>query len=142
MRGSGVCLRLYAATRDHRAGQFCWDTESRKNSRSHIDASHSRQPLVKGERLVRYEVNAVMKAFAIERTMCPNSNLNLMQKSLFIPRCPSLACRRTVGVSKLLAPRSGNIVLKTNHACGSCHKQALLGRGPHKNCKNDLDDQT
>ena len=32
----------------------------RKNSRSHIDASHSRQPLVKGERLVRYEVNAVM----------------------------------------------------------------------------------
>ena len=30
--------------------------------RSHIDASHSRQPLVKGERLVRYEVNAVMSA--------------------------------------------------------------------------------
>ena len=25
-----------------------------------IDAPHSRQPLVKGERLVRYEVNAVM----------------------------------------------------------------------------------
>ena len=33
---------------------------SLKNSNSHIDASHSRQPLVKGERLVRYEVNAVM----------------------------------------------------------------------------------
>ena len=32
----------------------------RKNLNSHIDASHSRQPLVKGERLVRYEVNAVM----------------------------------------------------------------------------------
>ena len=32
----------------------------RKNSGSHIDASLSRQPLVKGERLVRYEVNAVM----------------------------------------------------------------------------------
>ena len=31
-----------------------------KNCGSHIDASHSRQPLVKGERLVRYEVNAVM----------------------------------------------------------------------------------
>ena len=30
------------------------------NSGSHIDASHSRQPLVKGERLVRYEVNAVI----------------------------------------------------------------------------------
>ena len=33
---------------------------SRKHLNSHIDASHSRQPLVKGERLVRYEVNAVM----------------------------------------------------------------------------------
>ncbi len=33
---------------------------SRKNLGSHIDASLSRQPLVKGERLVRYEVNAVM----------------------------------------------------------------------------------
>ena len=33
---------------------------SRKNSGSHIDASLSRQPLVKGERLVRYEVNAVI----------------------------------------------------------------------------------
>ena len=32
----------------------------RKNLGSHIDASHSRQPLVKGERWVRYEVNAVM----------------------------------------------------------------------------------
>ena len=32
----------------------------RKNARSHIDAPHSRQPSVKGEILVRYEVNAVM----------------------------------------------------------------------------------
>ena len=32
----------------------------REKSGSHIDASHSRQPLVKGERLVRNEVNAVM----------------------------------------------------------------------------------
>ena len=31
-----------------------------KNWHSHIDASLSRQPLVKGERLVRYEVNAVI----------------------------------------------------------------------------------
>ena len=37
-----------------------WSAKLRKNWRSHIDASHSRQPLVKGERLVRYEVNAVM----------------------------------------------------------------------------------
>ena len=38
----------------------CWSSELPKNCVSHIDASHSRQPLVKGERLVRYEVNAVM----------------------------------------------------------------------------------
>ena len=38
---------------------------SRKNSNSHIDASHSRQPLVKGERLVRYEVNAVMALVSV-----------------------------------------------------------------------------
>ena len=38
----------------------CWGGKPRKNYGSHIDASHSRQPLVKGERLVRYEVNAVM----------------------------------------------------------------------------------
>ena len=36
------------------------DIAVRKNWGSHIDASHSRQPLVKGERLVRHEVNAVM----------------------------------------------------------------------------------
>ena len=33
-----------------------------KHFRSHIDASHSRQPLLKGERLVRYEVNAVISS--------------------------------------------------------------------------------
>ena len=38
------------------------DIAVRKNWESHIDASHSRQPLVKGERLVRYEVNAVIPA--------------------------------------------------------------------------------
>ena len=38
---------------------FVWAFAPQKY-RSHIDASHSRQPLVKGERLVRYEVNAVM----------------------------------------------------------------------------------
>ena len=36
------------------------DIAVHKNWGSHIDASHSRQPLVKGERLVRYEVNAVI----------------------------------------------------------------------------------
>ena len=42
------------------------DQSPRKNSGSHIDASHSRQPLVKGERLVRYEVNAVMLMCALQ----------------------------------------------------------------------------
>ncbi len=42
------------ASREH------WGTRPRKNSEIHIDVSHSRQPLVKGERLVRYEVNTVM----------------------------------------------------------------------------------
>ena len=37
----------------------------RRNSRSHIDASHSQQPLVKGERLVRYKVNVVMSTMAV-----------------------------------------------------------------------------
>ena len=32
----------------------------RKNWRSHIDAPHSRQPLVTGESLARYEVNVVI----------------------------------------------------------------------------------
>ena len=43
----------------------------RKNFRSHIDASHSRQPLVKGERLVRYEVNAVM--VGVVGMVCPRA---------------------------------------------------------------------
>ena len=37
-----------------------WVLGTRKNSGNHIAASHSLQPLVKGERLVRYEVNAVI----------------------------------------------------------------------------------
>ena len=38
---------------------FCgsWSMKLLKNCESHIDASHSRKPLVKGERLVRCEVN-------------------------------------------------------------------------------------
>ena len=46
------------------------DQSSHKNSNSHIDASHSRQPLVKGERLVRYEVNAVMTLFGLAWARC------------------------------------------------------------------------
>ena len=46
--------------RAHEVNPFVGSQGPHKNSGSHIDASHSRQPLVKGERLVRYEVNAVM----------------------------------------------------------------------------------
>ena len=45
-----------------------------KNSGSHIDASHSRQPLVKGERLVRYEVNAVIIKIWWHAPYHPNIN--------------------------------------------------------------------
>ena len=54
------------AMTQHGRKLMCWlrssvgTRRSLKNCESHIDASHSRQPLVKGERLVRYEVNAVM----------------------------------------------------------------------------------
>ncbi len=58
-----------------------WGARPRKNYESHIDASLSRQPLVKGERLVRYEVNAVM---AVQRLsslrvgrMCNNCHVSL-----------------------------------------------------------------
>ena len=46
--------------RHHEYGWAVLDIAVHKNWGSHIDASHSRQPLVKGERLVRHEVNAVM----------------------------------------------------------------------------------
>ena len=46
----------------HKRQSKYWGIKPRKNSEIHIDVSHSRQPLVKGERLVRYEVNTVMKA--------------------------------------------------------------------------------
>ena len=45
----------------------------RKNSGSHIDASLSRQPLVKGERLMRNEVNAVMESQAFRHQLPPSS---------------------------------------------------------------------
>ena len=54
---------LHPNGRDELACGTCWGHGPRKNSGSHIDASLSRQPLVKGERLVRYEVNAVMHRY-------------------------------------------------------------------------------
>ena len=46
--------------RCHESTVFVESVSSPKNRDSHIDASLSRQPLVKGERLVRPEVNAVI----------------------------------------------------------------------------------
>ena len=46
---------------------------SLKHSGSHIDASHSRQYLVQGERLVLYEVNAAMSSL----TRCENREGNV-----------------------------------------------------------------
>ena len=65
----GTCARLFDVESDNQGTQAKGKEhkervkehkQSLKNCISHIDASHSRQPLVKGERLVRYEVNAVM----------------------------------------------------------------------------------
>jgi hypothetical protein len=52
----GMAVRASTACRHGLLGSM----GARKNYESHIDASLSRQPLVKGEILVRYEVNAVM----------------------------------------------------------------------------------
>ena len=61
----------------------------RKNSRSHIDASHSRQPLVKGERLVRYEVNAVMltTSFKCHHFATHTAMASYFTQRLDIPLC-------------------------------------------------------
>ena len=59
-----------------------------KNCRSHIDASHSRQPLVKGERLVRYEVNAVMACNSRVANNV-NSECFYLQQQLYLARVVS-----------------------------------------------------
>ena len=53
---------MEAISRAHRDERCLREVGHRcpQNWGSHIEASHSRQPLVKGERLVRYEVNAVI----------------------------------------------------------------------------------
>ena len=86
----------------------------RKNSNSHIDASHSRQPLVKGERLVRYEVNAVMDLLGMPLGLhackdAPNRFLNVSQLTLRnYPEPGSLwPTLPLLGVSKQLLPLGG-----------------------------------
>jgi len=67
--------RMHAHTCAHMRVRACADgwlgtRRPLKNSGSHIDASLSRQPLVKGERLVRLEVNAVIMSHPCSGTMC------------------------------------------------------------------------
>ena len=59
--------------------------ELRKNWGSHIDASHSRQPLVKGERLVRHEVNAVMVTVACLNSKFSKSHASSTDDCLVLP---------------------------------------------------------
>ena len=76
-----------------------WSSELPKNCVSHIDASHSRQPLVKGERLVRYEVNAVMAShetfgFSRQASKCAaythtHTHGGSFKKSAFSSTCTS-----------------------------------------------------
>ena len=73
-----------------------WGTRPRKNSEIHIDVSHSRQPLVKGERLVRYEVNTVMPRLGCHGI--PSFEVHNHHPSAFNPRHPHLdvTCSRTL----------------------------------------------
>ena len=108
---------------------------ARKNSRSHIDAYLSRQPLVKGERLVRYEVNAVMQWHSKELHACRRRRgMWPCAKG----ECPARA--PLMGLQPKRAPWMD--VLCVVFQCALQHVYLMLGRGPRKNCKNDLDDQT
>ena len=92
----------YGTAHMHQARVIIWmlDTAVHKNWESHIDASHSRQPLVKGERLVRYEVNAVTpvegpptqirfdKSNLLPCLLAPTRPLWLLNCSKLNPRLP------------------------------------------------------
>ena len=98
-----VTARLRATDRPSSAGSnwfsVRWSSELPKNCVSHIDASHSRQPLVKGERLVRYEVNAVMAShetfgFSRQASKCAaythtHTHGGSFKKSAFSSTCTS-----------------------------------------------------
>ena len=81
--GSWLLGRGLASPRARWLG-YVGNQGSLKNSNSHIDASHSRQPLVKGERLVRYEVNAVMTLR--DRAHAPRAQKDASHRSLARPR--------------------------------------------------------
>ena len=76
---------------------FVGSQSPRKNLGSHIDASHSRQPLVKGERLVRYEVNAVMPPACIKPDAAFAWNCKLMSFT-------GMRCIPVIYMSRLTVP--------------------------------------
>ena len=87
---------------------------SRKNSNSHIDASHSRQPLVKGERLVRYEVNAVMLLGCLVGwpSLAPSIRAPALQ-SLACLRQPRFGKLRSVVPARPIQPRRWEVLSPT-----------------------------
>ena len=99
---------------------------SRKNSNSHIDASHSRQPLVKGERLVRYEVNAVMPL--IDLTLVQGLRADATHRS----SCASLRAQRAHGRGRdgATAPRRPGATAPLGHGAvgpwGHARRRSLL----------------
>ena len=158
-----VTARLRATDRPSSAGSnwfsVRWSSELPKNCVSHIDASHSRQPLVKGERLVRYEVNAVMAShetfgFSRQASKCAaythtHTHGGSFKKSAFSSTCTSSFQQARQPVAKCMElpkPPAAQSIKKQQQPCcrtlvtSKC--AMLLGRSPRKNCKNDLDDQT
>ena len=138
-----------------------WSSELPKNCVSHIDASHSRQPLVKGERLVRYEVNAVMAShetfgFSRQASKCAaythtHTHGGSFKKSAFsststsrFPASKAARCKMH-GAAKTTRSTELGIKKQQQPCCRTLVTSKcamLLGRSPRKNCKNDLDDQT
>jgi hypothetical protein len=76
----------------------------RKNSEIHIDVSHSRQPLVKGERLVRYEVNTVISYVSgVSYTKFQILQLGYLHNTEIQMKHVGLAC---IWFNRIIGPRA------------------------------------
>jgi hypothetical protein len=84
---------------------------SRKNSGSHIDASLSRQPLVKGERFVRYEVNAVM----LKLTQDVAAYSDSVRRFMFVPVLGIICRQRTQATHCAFDPEGYDAHDESNH---------------------------
>ena len=91
------CVLLFACLQEDTSA--VGSQSSRKNSGSHIDASHSRQPLVKGERLVRHEVNAVMLEHGSLQQCKVTSHIS------YSSLCGNVFCSKTAGSENRLLPQ-------------------------------------